>query len=112
MGYRTDDGVAPVHEGDLLILSKVLGIGLRDKDLGAVGNFLGAQRGVLAVFGFVFGERGETSAFHCGGHDVFLWDGGMSRGNRINVFLVCSPESCPIEGYQISAGTLFEDELS
>ena len=83
-----------------------LGVGLVDEDLGAVGHFLGAELGVLAVFGFVVCKRGNSSTFHGGSDGVVFGDCCVARGDGVNVFFVGGPEEGPVEVDDIAAGSL------
>ena len=109
MGDRADDGVAPVHEGDFFVLGEGLGVFLVDEDGGAVGDFFGAEGGVFAMFGFVFGIWCWSCAFDSCGDGFGFGDCNVTWGDWVDMFFVGSPEEGPVEVDDVATGTLFED---
>lgn len=112
VGDVADDGVAPVHEGDFLVEGEGLGVVLLDEDGLGIGDFLGAEVGVLVVFGLVLGMGRCAGAFDGSGDGLRFVDGCVARRDGVDVFLVRSPEERPVEVDDVAGGALLEDVFS
>ena len=112
MANLSDDRIAPVHESNLFVLRKVLGVYLFDEYFITVRYFLRSDFRILPVFRFVFGVGRKSSPFHAGCNIAVFVDGCMSWGNRIDEFFVCCPKCSPVKVDDVAAWTLLEDEFS
>lgn len=117
LGKRVDgvrdlanDGVAPVHQCDLLVLSKRLSVSLLHNDILAEDDLLCAEV-VLGVLGLIFSED-ALARTNNGDRDLgVLVDGDVARGGGLDVLLVGGPEGVPVEVHDVLRRTLLQDEL-
>lgn len=91
-GNLTDESVAPVHEGDLLVLLEELDVLLLKKDVGAESDGLHSDGGVLGVLGLLLGVRSSRAVGESGLDDILASNSSVTGGNRVNVLLVGSPD--------------------
>jgi hypothetical protein len=106
-----DESVAPVHEGDFLVLGERSGVGLFEEHAGAKGDLLGAEV-VFGVFGLVLRLDAFASADDGDGDFGVFIDGGVARGGGLDVFLVGCPEGEPVLVDNILGRALLEDEFA
>lgn len=106
------DGVAPAHEGDLLVEVEGCGVGLVDVDGGCKGHRLGSDGRVLGMLGARVVSRCVGTAVDCGQRRLARYNGGVSRRNRVDQFLVHCPQKCPVHEDDISTRALLEHELA
>lgn len=105
-----DDGVAPVHQGDLLVLGEGLSIGLLHNDVLAEDDLLVAEV-VFGVLGLVLGDD-SLACTNDGYRDLsVVVDGDVAGGGRLDVLLVGGPERVPVEVDNVLGRTLLQDEL-
>lgn len=112
MGDAADDGVAPVHEGDFLVLGEGLGVFLLDEDVLGEHDLLLAEVGVLGVLVLLLGDDAFAGADDGDRHLRGVGDGRVAGGNGVDVLLVGGPERVPVKVHDVLGGSLLEDELT
>lgn len=110
VGDLADNGIAPVHERDFLVLGERLSISLLHDDVLAEDNLLGAKV-VFGVLGLILSEGALACANNCDGDLGVFVDGDVARGGGLDVLLVGCPEGVPVKVDNVLGGTLLQNEL-
>ena len=105
-------GVAPAHQGDLLVLGEPLRVGLLDEDFGTVPDCFGADVRVFAVLGLLLRVGRDAGALDGGRDRGGFGNRRVARGDGVDDFFVGGPEDGPVEVDDVAGGALLEDELA
>lgn len=105
------DGVAPVHEGDFLILGEGGGVGLFEEDVGAVDDLLLPEI-ELRVLVLLLDVDALARADDGDGNLRGGVDGRVASGDGVDVLLVGGPEGGPVLKDDVLGRPLLEDEFA
>ena len=113
-GNFPNKGIAPAHQGDLLIRLEALGIGLVDVKARREDDLLRTNAGVLRVLWSFLGSNGGGSLRSRDGSlgQVLAQESCESGSDRVNDLLVVGPECGPVHVDHVAAGTLPDDKVT